>query len=291
MRQQNATAGIRHRPSGWSGATRSGPGRRPVEAASAAHAALGEEEQHRERDQHERERGGRCPVEQRSILEVDRPGQRVVVHQRDDAEVREHVEGDEERAGAERGAQGGEGDAPEGGRAGAAKAARRLLERRVEVPQRRRREQEHVRIRRERQRQERSPVAAELGQLAAQGVREEPARAERTEEAERGHVARDHEREGGQDGPGSAPRKVGSGNEPRERHAYEQRRDHDPDHQQAGLDDELERALLEDDPPRIAARRSDDEVDEREEQQRRDAEPRDGERDRGAARPPAGHVV
>ena len=61
----------------------------------AADAQLEHENEPGEGDEDEREHGRRRPVEERAVLEEDRAGHRVVLHQRDRAEVGQRVERDE----------------------------------------------------------------------------------------------------------------------------------------------------------------------------------------------------
>jgi hypothetical protein len=197
-------------------------------------------------------------------LEIDRACERVVAHQRDDAEVRERVERNQQGAGADRRSHPGEGHADEDPDGSQPQAPRRLLERGIELPQRRAREEKHIRIGGERQREERPPVTGDIGKpLDPERVPQQPAGAERPQQAEGGDVARDHERQGRGDRPHSPPRKVRSGHEPGQRDGDEKRCDRDPCDEEAGAPEELQRPPPPDDVPRLAfPRRAGDEVDE-----------------------------
>jgi len=146
------------------------------------------------------------------------------------------------------------------------------------------REQEDVRIRRQGQGGERSPVSLHLREAVdSERIREEPSGAEEAEQAERRDVTRDHERQRGGCGPDPSRREVGSCDEPGERDADGDRRRDDAHCQDDGVPDEPPgRGLAEYVERSAAARDPDDQIREREEEQRDDDARRHDERERGA---------
>ena len=249
------------------------PRPRAPELAACPRPELEREGDRGEPDERQREHRRGRPVEEAPVLEVDRPGERVVAHQRDDAEVGQDVERHEERAERDRRAYRGERHSRE--RAGACdtKAAGRLLERRVHVAKRGLRQEKDVRIGRERQCRDRAPVAGRVGQaLDPERLLEQAALAEEAEQAEGRDVARDHERQRHRDGPGTAAGQVGAGDEPGGRDGDDDCRDDDAGDEQDGVYDEAERGLVPEDieRPPAAARDPDHEVHERQQEERDD---------------------
>ncbi len=242
-----------------------------------------------QRDEHECEHRCGRSVEERPVLDVDRPSQRLVAHEGHDAEVRQGVERHEQRSRADRRPESGERHAHERVQTRAPEPASGLLERGVEPAERGRGEQEDERVRREGERRERAPEAVDLRQaLDAEDLLEQALRPERAEQAERGDVARDHERQGRRHRPEAAAREVGARHEPGEGHADGDRRGRDREDERPGLEHELDGALAAEDAPALpaAARRPHDEVGERQQQERDDEPRREGEEERGPA-PPA----
>ena len=199
----------------------------------------------------------RRPVEERSVLEVDRARERVVAHQRDDAEVGERVERDEQRAGADRRPQRRQRHAPEDRERRPAEPAPGFLERRIDdraAPPRRaaaRRGTSRASARPARPSSRRSPAAAR----PRAGCCSRPARAERAEQAEGGDVARDHERERRADGPELPAGEVGAGRQPGDRDADRHRGECDADDEEPGAPDQLESVRAGQDTPAAASSR------------------------------------
>ncbi len=264
------------------------PRARPVEPASLAHPVLGHERDSRKRHQEQRQgRSGRA-VEQALVLDVDRAGERVVAHQRDDAEVREDVERDEQRAERDRRTDRGQRHPREDAQPRDTEAARSLLERGVEVAERGLGEEEDVGVGGERERRDGAPVAGRVGQaLDPERLLQQPALAEEAEQAERGDVARDHERKRRGDRPHAPAGQVGARHEPRGRHGNDDRGDDDPGDEEHRVDDEPQgRAVPEHvERPPAAVGHPDHQVREWQQEERDDCAREERERERW---PPAG---
>ena len=204
----------------------------PEAAPATLRAALAEEHERCQHDEHEPEHGGRRSVKEREVLQVDRSGQRVVLHERDRAEVRQHVERAQQARGAERGPEHRERDVHERCAVRAAEAARGLLEARVGRAQRGRAEQEDVGVGREGQREQRAGESEDLGdpldpKRSRERLLQQAARTERAEQRERGDVARHDDRQCGQQRDHPVAWHVGSGDEPGERNSDHDRAGHD----------------------------------------------------------------
>ena len=117
-----------------------------------------------ESDQHQAEHGQRGAIERGAEAHVDRAGESVEAHHRDCAEVADHVERHQQRAGRQRHPQLRQGHAQKRLPAALAQRAARLFESRIEVSQARPQHQQHVRVGEQRQHQPGAREAVELGQ-------------------------------------------------------------------------------------------------------------------------------
>ncbi len=229
-----ASAGQRQRPSGTGRRLRAAPGRRPVEPPRARIRASTVRATAVRPTSTSASTAAGVRSKSAPVLEVDRTCERVVPHQRDDAEVRERVERDEQRAERDGRADRRQRDPEEHACARGAEAAGGLLERGVELPQRRRREQEHVRVRGQRERDAERPsspsgrAAARRRGPAAAGPSRRRSRAGRARRRSSGSRAAARRRRPTRGGPagrcGRRARRAG-------RATSERRRDHPDDEQ------------------------------------------------------------
>ena len=135
-----------------------------------------------------------------------------------------------------------------------------------------------------REREDGAPEAVHLGhpldaERSLEDLLEEAARPEGRQQDERGDVARDDEGQAGRHGPDAPARHVGTGDEPGERDAEDERDGRDEDDEDGRLGDELKDAVPAQDAPGIRASLDDaeDEVGERQADERDDRTGRRGE--------------
>ena len=210
---------------------------RPVAARSPKQHEQGEHDQHRR--QHE----GRHPVGPAGELGVDGTGECVVAHQRHRPEVGQRVQRHQGASGSHRRAHPGEDDGAEHPGGGGTQAARRLLQRAVDPPQRSRHHQVDIRIGEDGEREPGPGEAGDVGHTVdAEQLGEHAPRPERGDVGERPDVGGDHQRKGEQRETSRAASQVGPDGEPGGGGTEGGRRDGDRHHQHHGGDEQLDGA-------------------------------------------------
>ncbi|MBX8467325.1 ATP-binding cassette domain-containing protein, partial [Deinococcus sp. RIT780] len=222
--------------------------------AHAAHQA-GLEQQRGARDQQQRQRQPRRvhPVVRGGVLLVDGGAEGGKTHQADHAEVAQHVQGDQQRAGQPRGAQVRQRDLPEGLPRRAAQQARGVLQGGVLGAQRGVQVQEQVREREQRQDTQRAPVPTRAGPAdAGQGV-DGAAGAARGDQGVRAHVPGNGQGQHAQQHQQAAGAQVRAGREVRQRQRDQGRAGQHAQREQQGVGQQFQVTGAEHDLAQFAA--------------------------------------
>ena len=261
----------------------------PVVGAAPPRAAVEVEHADGEQDEQRAERGRRRAVERRAVGDVDRAGKRVEAHQRHRPEVAQHVEGDEQRACADRRVELGQDDRAQDRRRRPAERARGLLELRVEPGERAAHRDQDEGIGEERQHEpgarepvdRRDPVDAERLEQPLQRA----LRPERRDEEVGADVARDHQRQRRQHGPDPPPRQVRARRQPGQREGDRDRADGHRRGERRAADRQLQRLRAPDRIPggRGVVEHRDDQVQRGQRRRAGDQQARDVDRPRQAA--------
>jgi hypothetical protein len=218
------------------------PRPQPVDRFRPPHPRGGQQQpQHRDDEDGAEGRGG-DPVEARLVSDVDLGGEGVEAEDRDGAEVADDEQRDQQRAGGDHRPQLRQHHGAEDFQRPAPHRPRRVLELRIDPPQRRPQRDQEQGEGEQRQHQPGAEEAVDRGQpLDPERVLQHPVRPQRGDQQVGADVARDHQRQRAEDRPEPPPRQVGADRQPADRQGYRDRCEDDGRGQRRGPQQRFQR--------------------------------------------------